>query len=433
MDTVTEAELAIALARTGGLGVIHRNCSIEEQVAMLRAVKRAEAFIIYDVITITPDQTVKEAIELMERHNIHGLPVVDKNEKLVGIITGRDVRFAEHSLKVSDVMSKDVQTADEDITIEKAKEILHAHRIEKLPIVNEKGHIIGLITMKDLMLRGKYPNAARDEEGRILCAAAISPFDEKRVEELEKANVDIIVIDVAHVHNANCFKAIKSILKNTNMEIVIGNLGTYEGAVDALTQLDGIAGLRVGIGSGSICTTSVVTRAGSPTLYATLSAADACLELGVKDVPIIADGGIRNPGDIAVAIAAGASCVMMGNIFAGTRESPGHLITLEGRYYKEYRGMASHAAKRKLYAMDRYPAKAIAEGVEGYVPYRGTVEDVVTEFVSGLKATMGYVGARNIKEIWEKGKFGVLTQAGIRETRPHDIFMPTRRFGDNEI
>ncbi|HDM26910.1 MAG TPA: IMP dehydrogenase [Candidatus Bathyarchaeota archaeon] len=423
MDTVTESEMAIALARQGGLGVIHRNCSIEEQVDMARRVKRAESLIIRDVITIAPDKTVGEAIALMREYNISGLPVVD-GEKLVGIVTDRDVRFADKRLLVKDVMTEEVITAREDTTIEEAKEILQQYRIEKLPVVDSEGRLRGLITVKDIMLRGKFPNAVRDEEGRLLCAAAVSPFDLERAKRLDKY-VDIIVVDVAHFHNKNCFEATKRLLPEVSADVVVGNVGTYEAVEDIITKLDGVAGIRVGIGSGSICTTMEVVKAGSPTLYATAQAADAVETYGV-DLPIIADGGVRNPGDVAVALAMGASSVMMGNVFARCREAPGELIAIGGRYYKRYRGMASPSARARRYALDRYmQAKGIAEGVEGWVPYRGDVASVVEEFISGLKAAMGYAGARNIEELRRKARIAMLTEAGVREASPHSILLPT--------
>ena len=429
MDTVTESEMAIALARHGGLGVLHRNCSAEQQVEMARKVKRAEALIIRDVVTVRPDLTVDDLLELMDRHGIHGFPVVDERDSIVGIVTWRDFRLADRSLRVEDVMTKEVITAGEEITLEEAKKVLHEHKIEKLPIVDDAGRVTGLITMKDITLKGTYPDAVRDEQGRLICAAAVSPFDLDRARALDEY-VDIIVTDVAHFHNRNCFDAAKKILDEVSAEVVVGNIGTYEAAEDCLTKLDGVAGLRVGIGSGSICSTSVVTRAGAPTLFATSQVADAVKECG-SDVPIIADGGIRNPGDIAVALAVGASCAMMGNVFAGTSESPGRLVALEGRYYKEYYGMGSAAARQKRYAQDRYsqPSKTINEGVEGWVPYRGSVSDIVAEFVGGLKAAMGYVGAQNVPEMWEKGRLALVTERGAQEISPHDIMLPGPKRG----
>jgi len=424
MDTVTESEMSIALARHGGLGVLHRNCSVEQEVEIARAVKRAEALIIRDVITVRPGSTVDDLLALMDRHKIHGFPVVNENDSIVGIVTWRDLRLADRSLKVRDVMTKEVITAGENITLEEAKEILHEHRIEKLPIVDDKGRVTGLITMKDITLKGTYPEAIRDEEGRLICAAAVSPFDIERAKALDEY-VDIIVTDVAHFHNRNCFEGAGRILKEVSADVVVGNIGTYEAAEDCLTKLEDVAGLRVGIGSGSICTTSVVTKAGAPTLYATSQAADAVRDYG-SEVPVIADGGIRNPGDIAVALAVGASCTMMGNVFAGTSESPGRLVAIEGRYYKEYYGMGSAAARQKRFAQDRYsrPSKTVNEGVEGWVPYRGSVSDIVAEFVGGLKAAMGYVGARTIPDMWERARLALVTERGSEEINPHDVILP---------
>jgi IMP dehydrogenase len=424
MDTVTESEMAIALAREGAMGVLHRNCSAKEEVAMARSVKRAEALIIRDVITVNPDNTVDELLRLMEEHNIKGFPVVEDGDRLVGIVTWRDVRLAESSLKVKDVMTESVVTGTEDTSLEEAMKILHEHRIEKLPIIDEGRRVKGLITMKDITLKDTYQDAVRDEEGRLICAAAISPFDLPRAKALNRY-VDMLVLDVSHFHNSNCFDAAKKILKEVEVDVIVGNIGTYEAAEDVITKLDGVAGLRVGIGSGSICSTSVVTRAGAPTLYATSRVADAVKKYGA-DIPIIADGGIRNPGDIAVAMAVGASCAMMGNVFAGCRESPGRLVAMEGRYYKEYYGMGSERARKKRYAQDRYsqPSKSISEGVEGWVPYRGPVKDILGEFTGGLKAAMGYVGARTIPEMWEKARLALITERGAQEAAPHDIMRP---------
>lgn len=427
MDTVTGSDMAIALARHGGLGVLHRNCTRREEVEMARNVKRAEALIIRDVVTVKKDSTVDDLIGLMEEHNIHGFPVVNDDDELVGIVTWRDFRLADRGLRVEDVMTKEVITAGEEIGLEEAKEILHEHRIEKLPIVDETGKVAGLITMRDITLKGTYPDAVRDEEGRLICAAAISPFDLERAVALDEY-VDILFTDVAHFHNKNCFDAARKVLDSVSAELVVGNIGTYEAAEDCLTKIDGVSGLRVGIGSGSICSTSLVTRAGSPTLYACSQVADAVKDYG-SDATIIADGGIRNPGDIAVALAVGASCAMMGNVFAGTSESPGRLVALEGRYYKEYYGMGSAAARKKRYAQDRYsqPSKTINEGVEGWVPYRGGVTDIVSEFVGGLKAAMGYVGAKTIPEMWEKARLALVTERGAQEISPHDIMLPGPR------
>jgi IMP dehydrogenase len=424
MDTVTEAEMAIAAARNGLLGVIHRNCTAEEQVDMARQVKRAEAVIIRDVITVTPDTTVEELLKLMDEHKIKGFPVVGRGGKLVGIATWRDVRLADKGLKVREVMTKKVVTGAEDISLEDAKKILHKNKVEKLPIVDKDRRVKGLITMKDISFKGDFPLALHDEEGRLLVGAAISPFDLERAKALDKY-VDLIITDVAHFHNRNCFDAVKKLLKEVKADVIVGSVGTYEAAEDCITKLDGIAGLRCGIGSGSICSTSVVTRAGAPTLFATSNAADAVKEHKAK-ISVIADGGMRNPGDVALALAVGATATMMGNVFAGCSESPGRLVAMEGRYYKEYYGMGSEKARKKRFVQDRYsqPSKAINEGVEGWVPYRGPVADIVREFTGGLRAAMGYVGAANIPEMWTKSRLAKITERGAIEIAPHDVMQP---------
>jgi IMP dehydrogenase len=424
MDTVTESDMAIALARQGGLGVIHRNCSVDEQVAMAKRVKRAEAVIIRDVITISPDDTVGQALALMEKHSISGLPVVEKT-RLVGIATGRDVRFAEPSLLVKQVMTKNVVKAEEGMSIEETQKLLHDHKIEKLPVVNKAGELAGLITFKDILLRGKYPSAARDENGQLLCAAAVSPFDIDRAKKLDEF-ADILVTDVSHFHNDNVFKATKKLMAEVSAEVIVGNIGTYEAAEDAIAELEGIGGFRVGIGSGSICTTAEITKAGAPTLFATGQVSDAVAKYGA-DIPVMADGGIRTPGDAAIALIAGASVVMAGNLFARCRESPGTLITIGGRYYKQYRGMGSPTARARRYSLDRYslPSKNVPEGVEGWVPYKGEVSIVIEELVSGLRASMGYAGARSIQELWSKGRLAALSPSGEEEARPHDILLPS--------
>ncbi len=428
MDTVTGPDLAIALAREGGLGILHRNCSVDEQVEMARRVKRAESMIIRDVIVIRPDTTVSEAINIMNRMDIHGLPVVENGDRLVGIVTWRDVRYSDKNLYIRDVMTPRDRliVAKDEVSIDEAKELMQIHKIEKLPIIDDNWRLKGLITFKDLELRGRYPNASRDKEGRLLVGAAVSPYDIERAKKLDRY-VDILVIDVAHFHNENVINATSKLAKYVNADIVIGNLGTKEGVLEALSRIENVSGLRIGMGSGSICTTSVVTKVAAPTFYATIMASEALEELGLHgEIPIIADGGIRNTGDIALALAAGASAVMMGNIFAGTKESPGRLIAIQGKYYKEYYGMGSARARSKRAGLDRYskPSKDIDEGIEGWVPYRGRVSDVVKELIGGLQAAMGYVGAKNIPEMWNKARFAYVPPQGISELRPHDIFIP---------
>ncbi|MBO3763446.1 MAG: IMP dehydrogenase [Candidatus Brockarchaeota archaeon] len=403
MDTVTEAEMAIALARRGGIGVIHRNCSADEELEIVKAVKRSESFIIKEVITTNKEAKVGEAAEIMKKYKISGLPVVENN-KLVGIITGRDVRFADPSIKVGEAMTKDVVVAEPNITPEEAIELMKKHKVEKLPVIDRERRLVGLITYKDVALRGEYKEATRDKEGRLRVAAAISPFDIDRAKLLSKY-ADALVIDVAHFHNEDVIEATKKIVKEVEVDVVIGNLGTREGVLDSISKIDRVAGLRVGMGSGSACITTEVTRAGAPTLFAVSQAADALEEIGVR-IPIIADGGIRNPGDVALAIAFGASCAMLGYVFASCKESPSPMTIINGRYFKLHRGMGSQSARQKRMALDRYAtfSKEIPEGTEIWVPYRGEVASVIGEFVSGIKAAMGYAGASNIVELQENGK-----------------------------
>jgi IMP dehydrogenase len=425
MDTVTEDELAITLARLGGLGVIHRNCAIEEQVEMAKKVKRAESMVITDVVTARPDRTVSEAVALMKKFNISGLPVVEGG-KIVGILTARDVRFAKQEELVGDVMTKKVITAQEDISLERASQIMHEHRIEKLPLTGKSGELKGLITFKDISLRGRYPLASRDKTGKLLCAAAVSPFDVERCKQLDKI-VDVLVFDVAHFHNKKVMAATRRLAKDLSANLVVGNIGTRQAALDVVSSIEKVNALRVGIGSGSICITTEVTRAGAPTMFAVMQISDALNELGM-DIPIWADGGITSPGDIALALAAGASAAMIGNLFARTKESPGSLVAIGGQYYKTYRGMGSPSAKAKRNALDRYttPAKGIAEGVEGYVPYKGDAATVVTELSEGLRVSMGYVGAQNIEGMWRSAKVACISQLGSAETKAHDVILPTR-------
>lgn len=403
MDTVTEVEMAIALARHGGIGVIHRNCSAEEELEMVKAVKRSESFIIKEVITINKEAKVGEAAEIMRKHRISGLPVVE-NDKLIGIITGRDVRFTDPSIKVGEAMTRDVVVAGPNITPEEAIELMKKHKVEKLPVVDKEKRLVGLITYKDVALRGEYKEATRDKEGRLRVAAAVSPFDIDRAKLLSKY-ADALVIDVAHFHNENVIEATKKLVKEVEIDVVIGNLGTKKGVLDSVSRIDKVAGLRVGMGSGSVCITTEVTRAGAPTLFAVSQAADALEEIGAK-IPIIADGGIRNPGDVALAIAFGASCAMLGYVFASCKESPSPMTIINGRYFKLHRGMGSQSARQKRMALDRYAtfSKEIPEGIEIWVPYRGEVASVINEFVSGIKAAMGYAGASNIEELWKNGK-----------------------------
>lgn len=426
MDTVTEADMAIAVARMGALGVLHRNCTVEEQVNMAKAVKRAESFIIRDVVTVSPEDSVGEAKAIMREMNISGLPVV-VDGKLVGIITRRDVYFAEDDNgRVKDVMTKDVITVSPKITPQEARKIMSHHKIEKLPVVDDSGNLVGLITAKDVFYRESHPFATRDEEGRLRVAAAISPFDLERARSLEPY-VDLLVTDVAHFHNDNVIRATEILSNEVSVPLVVGNIGTYEAAEEVLNRLD-VVGLRVGIASGSICTTGEVTGVAAPTLFAVAKASEAVVKYG-SDAAVIADGGIRGPAEAAKAFAAGADAVMLGFALAGTKESPGSPLIIGGKMYKVYRGMGSPSARSKRFALDRYskPSKDIAEGIEGLVPYRGDVATVMDKFVAGLKAAFGYVGAANIKEMKEKARMALLSPVGAREIAPHDV-KPMEKF-----
>ncbi|MDK2372983.1 MAG: IMP dehydrogenase [Candidatus Korarchaeota archaeon] len=426
MDTVTEAEMAIAVARMGALGVLHRNCTVEEQVNMAKAVKRAESFIIRDVVTVTPDDTVETARSIMKEMDISGLPVVAEG-RLVGIITRRDVYFAEDGNQVvREVMTKDVITVSPDITPQEARKIMSRYKIEKLPVVDDYGRLVGLITAKDVFYRESHPFATRDGEGRLRVAAAISPFDLERAKALEPY-VDLLVTDVAHFHNENVMRAVKRITEEVNVPLVAGNIGTYEAAEEIITRLD-VVGLRVGIASGSICTTGEVTGVAAPTLFAVAKASEVVAKYG-SDVAVIADGGVRGPAEAAKAFAAGADAVMLGFALAGTKESPGSPLIVGGKMYKVYRGMGSPSARSKRFALDRYskPSKDIAEGIEGLVPYRGDVATVIDKFVAGLRAAFGYVGAANIGEMKKKARIALLSSVGAREIAPHDV-KPMEKF-----
>ncbi len=425
MDTVTESRMAIAMAREGGIGIIHKNMTPDQQVSEVRRVKLTENGIIRDPVTISPDSTIQDAEKIMQIYKIGGLPVVD-NEKFLGLITNRDVRFESNmSRKVCELMTTfdKLITAPPSVTLDEAREILHAHRIEKLPIVDGK-KLVGLITIKDINAVIEFPNASRDERGRLLVGAAVgvSSDTDERVEALTKADVDVIVIDTAHGHSKGVIDTIKRVkLDHPNIQIIAGNIATAE-ATKALIEA-GVDAVKVGVGPGSICTTRVIAGIGVPQFSAIMSCAK---EASKYEIPVIADGGIRYSGDIVKALAAGALSVMMGSIFAGTEEAPGETIIYEGRKFKTYRGMGSLGAM-KAGSSDRYfqenasPNKLVPEGVEGMVPYKGRVSEVFHQLMGGLKAGMGYCGAATILELQEKATFVEITPAGVKESHPHDV------------
>ena len=423
MDTVTEAEMAIAMAREGGIGVIHKNMSIDEQAREVKLVKRSEHGIIVDPIYLAPDNTLSDADELMNKYHISGVPITE-NGKLVGIITNRDMRFeTDLSRPISDIMtSKGLITAPEHTTMEEAKRILQAHRIEKLPLVDDDGHLKGLITIRDIEKMRKFPNSNKDSDGRLKVAAAIGVTSdvEDRVEALLDAKADVLVIDTAHGHSEGVLKTIRRLRKAfPHLELIAGNVATYD-ATKALIEA-GVSAVKVGIGPGSICTTRVIAGIGVPQITAIYDCAKAAEGTGIS---IIADGGIQYSGDIAKALGAGASCVMLGNLLAGTEEAPGEMIIYQGKNYKSYRGMGSLGAMQAG-SKDRYfqqnAKKLVPEGIEGRIPYKGHVSDVLFQLIGGLRASMGYCGAKNIKAMNEDTQFIQITGAGLRESHPHDV------------
>jgi IMP dehydrogenase len=429
MDTVTEAPAAIVLAQEGGIGVIHKNLTPERQAAEVEKVKKFEAGIILSPVTIGPDESLNAMVDLTSKHKITGVPVVDKNNVLLGIITGRDMRFETNlSQKVSDVMTdlERLVTAPYGISKEEAKKLLHKHRIEKLPVIDKDGKLKGLITIKDILKSIDYPHSNKDEMGRLRVAAAIGVGDKEfeRAQKLATAGVDAIIVDTAHGHSAGVIGMVKRIKTSIEgIDVVAGNVATPE-ACQALIDA-GADGVKVGIGPGSICTTRVVAGIGVPQLSAIMDCRDVCNKAGV---PYIADGGIKYSGDISKAIAAGASCVMLGSLFAGTDETPGEMVLFQGRTYKVYRGMGSMGAMA-LGSKDRYgqagidDQKLVPEGIEGQVPYRGPLANNIYQMVGGLRSGMGYVGAKNIAEMQEKAQFVKITSASLKESHPHDVMI----------
>ncbi|MDP7355493.1 MAG: IMP dehydrogenase [Desulfobacterales bacterium] len=437
MDTVTEARVSISMAREGGIGFIHRNMSVKSQVKEVNQVKKSESGMIIDPVTIHPDQRAHEVLELMEQRRISGVPVI-KGEKLIGIVTNRDLRFeTDLEKRVSEVMTKEnLITVSEGITLQESQKLLHKHRIEKLPVVDKKGELVGMITKKDIEKIKKYPNACKDVKGRLRVGAAVGVgLDmEERTEALLKAGVDVILIDTSHGHSKNVIDAVK-VLKGTFKEIdlIAGNVGTSKGAEDLMNA--GVDGVKIGIGPGSICTTRMVAGAGIPQITAIMNCRSGSSKTGVT---LIADGGIKYSGDVTKAIAAGAHCVMIGSLFAGTEESPGELILYQGRSYKVYRGMGSIEAMKKG-SKDRYYQdetgegdKLVPEGIVGRVPYRGSLSANIFQLLGGLKAGMGYVGCRTLEDLRGKARFVKISPAGLRESHVHDVIItkeaPNYRF-----
>ena len=427
MDTVTESLMAIALAREGGIGVLHRNMTPEHELQELIEVKQAEELIERDVLYVEEHATVTDAERLMHQYSIGGVPVVNKG-RIIGIVSRRDVRAivskrGDENIKT--IMTKKLVTAPEDITSEKALELMYTNKVERLPVVNEKGKLIGIITMQDILEKRQYPNATRDSKGNLRVAAAVGPFDFARAELLDQNGVDALVVDCAHGHNMKVVAAVKEIKGSVKADVIAGNVATSE-AAEALVKA-GVDGIKVGIGPGSICTTRIVAGTGVPQITAIAQVAEIAHPAGVL---VIADGGVRYSGDVAKAIAAGADTVMMGSMFAGTDEAPGKVITIKGRRYKQYRGMGSLGVMSSGQSSDRYfqkkdigATKFVPEGVEGVTPYVGHVGEVMYQLVGGLKAAMGYTGSKTITEMHTNATFVRITNAGMTESHPHNILI----------
>ena len=427
MDTVTEATMAIALAREGGIGVIHRNMTPERELQEMMFVKQAEELIERDVLFVEENATVADAERLMQQYSIGGVPVVDKG-KIIGIVSRRDVRAivsrqGEENIKT--IMTKKPIVAGDSITAEKALEIMYTNKVERLPVVDRKGKLLGIITMQDILEKRQYPLATRDAKGNLRVAAAVGPFDFSRAELLDQNGVDALVVDCAHGHNMKVVAAVQDIKGSVKADVIAGNIATTE-AAEALSGA-GVDGIKVGIGPGSICTTRIVAGVGVPQITAIAQVADVACG---ADIPIIADGGVRFSGDVAKAIAAGADTVMMGSMFAGTDEAPGKVITIKGRRYKQYRGMGSLGVMSGGQSSDRYfqkkdigSTKFVPEGVEGVTPYVGHVGEVMYQLVGGLKSAMGYTGAKTIPEMHSKARFVRITNAGMTESHPHNILI----------
>lgn len=425
MDTVTEHRAAIMMARLGGLGIIHKNMDIESQVREIRRVKKSESGIIIDPVSIKAKATLREALEIMSEYRISGVPVIDDNDTLIGILTNRDLRFEnDYSKNVEELMTKmPLITVKKGTTLDDAEAIFRTNKVEKLPVVDENNKLAGLITIKDLKKRQEYPNANKDAFGRLRVGAAIGVGQLDRARALEAAGADVLVLDSAHGHSKGIIDTVKMIKKELSIDVIAGNIATSE-AAEALVAA-GVDGIKVGIGPGSICTTRIVSGVGVPQI----SAIEECSDVGRKHgVPVIADGGIKYSGDFAKALAAGAQSVMVGSLLAGTDESPGELITYQGRQYKTYRGMGSIGAMTKG-SSDRYfqegtaADKLVPEGIEGRVPHAGSIRDVIFQLVGGLRSSMGYVGARDIVDYQEKAEFVEITSAGLKESHVHDVII----------
>lgn len=424
MDTVTESDMAIALAQEGGLGVIHKNMSIERQTEEVDKVKRSANGIIFDPVTLPPNATVARAREVMNQANISGVPIVDSKRRLQGIITRRDLRFLETSdTPIAEIMTRqNLVTAQGTVTLEEAEKILMANKVEKLLLVDEDYTLTGLITIKDIDMQKRFPAACKDRQGRLRVGAAVGVQDYERAESLISKAVDVLVVDSAHGHSANVLETVRTIKKRWKIDVVAGNVATSDGCKDLIEA--GADAVKVGIGPGSICTTRVISGVGVPQVTAIMGAAEAAEKAGV---PLVADGGIRYSGDITKAIAAGASAVMIGGLLAGTAESPGQQILYQGRTFKVYRGMGSLGAmvkgssERYRQPTERGPSKLVPEGVEGRVPFKGPLSSFVYQLVGGLKAGMGYLGTRNIEELRTQARFIQVSHASVRESHPHDI------------